>query len=87
MTKVKKRFIIGGIKNTNGVISYYIEMNPEFIDDIAEMSIRVIGQGNVKIGDIVNQGTTHNFLPDELGSIISQIEQCLRAYEVRKEKW
>ena len=87
MTLVKKRYIIGGIKNTNGVISYYIEMDPDFIDPIAEMSIRVIGQGNVKIGDIVNRGTTYNFLPDELSMIISQIEQCLRAYEVREEKW
>ena len=86
MTLVRTRYIIGGIRNPNGVVSYYIEMDPDFIDPVADMSIRVIGHGNIKIGDLVNRGTTWNFLPDELGSIIDQIEQALRYHEVRKER-
>jgi len=86
MTLVKTRYIIGGIRNPNGVVSYYIEMDPEVIGPVANMSIRVIGQGNLKIKDIVNSGTTWNFLPDELGSIIDQIEQALRYHKVRKER-
>ena len=77
MVKVKTRYIVGSLINTNGTKRYYIEMDPKYIEPVANKSIQTAHR-SLKIGEIVTSGSTHNFLISELPDIINQIDDVVR---------
>ena len=76
MTKVTKRYIIGAQAESNGLISYYINIDEDFIKPILKKKISIFRGQSVKVSDVV--GTMQTFSPAVLGEIIDQIEQHIR---------
>ena len=80
-----KQYRLRTIKNPDGELRWYVEMDPEFITSIAGKEIfapfRVL-----TLGEIVTHGDEHNFNIIGVGSVLHQIEKCIREAGLRKEK-
>ena len=89
--KVFKHYRLRTVKNPNGEIRWYIEMDPEFIDPIKD--ILVFGpiphgslRAGVTLGELVTSGSEWNFAILDLGSVLNQIEKTVREANLRKVK-
>ena len=80
-----KQYRLRTIKNPDGEIRWYIEMDPEFIEPIKGKKIFAPFR-SITLGEIVTHGAEHNFNIIGLGSVLHQIEMCVREVGLRKVK-
>ena len=86
-----KHYRLRTIKNPDGEIRWYIEMDEEFIDPIKHKPIfgpiphGSLGSG-ITLGELVTSGAEWNFPILDLGSVLHQIEKAIRGAGLRKEK-